>query len=94
MRSTAQSALQLLALVAIAGAFPAVLAHGHDDEGAMDMDMDMDMTKEEPKPDPDSYPPTYFSHPEHVVEIYAHIALMVVSWIIMLPIGTNAILEN
>ncbi|KAI1136340.1 hypothetical protein F5Y05DRAFT_415111 [Hypoxylon sp. FL0543] len=85
MRSTAQSALKLLALVAVAGALPAVLAHGHDDEGTMDMDMDM--SKEEPKPDPDSYPPTYFSHPEHVVEIYAHIALMVVSWVIMLPIA-------
>ncbi|KAI1412689.1 hypothetical protein F5Y13DRAFT_162494 [Hypoxylon sp. FL1857] len=85
MRSTAQSALKLLALVAVAGALPAVLAHGHDDEGAMNMDMDM--SKEEPKPDPDSYPPTYFSHPEHVVEIYAHIALMVISWVIMLPIA-------
>ncbi|OTA65948.1 hypothetical protein K449DRAFT_431410 [Hypoxylon sp. EC38] len=85
MRSTAQSALKLLALVAVAGALPAVLAHGHDDGGSMDMDMDM--SKEEPKPDPDSYPPTYFSHPEHVVEIYAHIALMVISWVIMLPIA-------
>ncbi|KAI0836814.1 hypothetical protein F5Y06DRAFT_95117 [Hypoxylon sp. FL0890] len=87
MRSTAQSMLKLLALVAVAGALPAVLAHGHDDEGAMDMDMDMDMSKEEPQPDPDSYPPTYFAHPEHVVEIYAHIALMVISWVIMLPIA-------
>ncbi|KAI1371910.1 hypothetical protein F4677DRAFT_280105 [Hypoxylon crocopeplum] len=89
MKSTAQTALKLLALVAIAGALPAVLAHGGDDEGAMDMgaDMDMDMSKDEPKPDPDSYPPTYFSHSEHVVEIYAHIALMVIGWVIMLPIA-------
>ncbi|OTA99941.1 hypothetical protein M426DRAFT_66821 [Hypoxylon sp. CI-4A] len=87
MRSTAQSALKLLALVAVAGALPAVLAHG-DDEGATNMDMDMDMSKEEPPtPEPTYYPPTYFSHPEHVTEIYAHIALMVVSWIVMLPIA-------
>ncbi|KAI2602682.1 hypothetical protein GGR54DRAFT_644790 [Hypoxylon sp. NC1633] len=78
-----QAALKLLALVAVAGALPAVLAHGSEDEGAMDMDMG----QEDPKPDPESYPPTYFSHPEHVVEIYAHIALMVVGWVIMLPIA-------
>ncbi|KAI1090578.1 hypothetical protein F5B19DRAFT_484460 [Rostrohypoxylon terebratum] len=85
MRSTAQSALKLLALVAVAGALPTVLAHGNEDQGAMDMGMDM--SKEEPKPDPDSYPPTYFAHTEHVAEIYAHIALMVISWVIMLPIA-------
>ncbi|KAI0850239.1 hypothetical protein F5Y00DRAFT_252327 [Daldinia vernicosa] len=89
MKSTAQSALKALALVAIAGAIPTILAHGHGDEGATDMDMDMsmDMSKEDPKPDPESYTPTYFSHPEHVVEIYAHIALMVVGWVIMLPLA-------
>ncbi|KAI1808675.1 hypothetical protein F4811DRAFT_559066 [Daldinia bambusicola] len=85
MRSTTQSALKALALVAIAGAIPTILAHGHDDEGAMDMNATMDMGKVEPKPDPESYPPTYFSHSEHVVEIYAHIALMVISWVVMLP---------
>lgn len=83
MRSTAQFALKALALVAIVGAIPTILAHGHGDEGAIDMDM----SKEDPKPDPESYPPTYFSHPEHVVEIYTHIALMVVGWVIMLPLG-------
>lgn len=86
MRSTTESALKLLALVAVAGALPAVFAHGGS-EGAMDMDTDMDMSQEESKPDPDSYAPTYFSHPEHVVEIYAHIALMVISWVIMLPLA-------
>lgn len=89
MRSTAQSALKLLALVAVAGALPAVLAHGNEDEGAMDTGMDM--STEEPKPDPDSYPPTYFAHTEHVAEIYAHIALMVISWVIVLPIGMRAV---
>ncbi|KAH9904573.1 hypothetical protein F4778DRAFT_770469 [Xylariomycetidae sp. FL2044] len=45
----------------------------------------MDMGTEEPKPDEDSYPPTYFSHPEHQAVIYAHIALMVIGWIFVLP---------
>ncbi|KAI0165072.1 hypothetical protein GGR52DRAFT_93485 [Hypoxylon sp. FL1284] len=91
MRSATRSALQLLALVAVAGALPAVLAHG--DEGATDMDkdmnmnMNMNMTKADPKPDPDSYPPNYFAHPEHVVEIYAHIVLMAIGWVFMLPLA-------
>ncbi|KAI1635793.1 hypothetical protein F4809DRAFT_650972 [Biscogniauxia mediterranea] len=53
----------------------------------MDMDGGMDMTVEEPKPDPDSYPPTYFSHPEHAGVMYAHIASMVISWVFILPIA-------
>ncbi|KAI5925613.1 hypothetical protein F4810DRAFT_717939 [Camillea tinctor] len=53
----------------------------------MDMGGDMDMTIEEPKPDPDSYPPTYFSHPEHAGVMYAHIASMVISWVFILPIA-------
>ncbi|KAI0418156.1 hypothetical protein F5X98DRAFT_121314 [Xylaria grammica] len=90
MRSTTRRALRLLALLAIAGALPAVLAHGGD-EGAMDMGDHGDMAGhggmggEDPKPDPDSYPPTYFAHPEHVTAIYAHIGIMVVGWVFVLP---------
>ncbi|OIW26924.1 hypothetical protein CONLIGDRAFT_581735 [Coniochaeta ligniaria NRRL 30616] len=38
-----------------------------------------------PKPEPESYPPTYFSHPEHQGLMYAHIAFMTVAWILLLP---------
>ncbi|KAI1435864.1 hypothetical protein GGR50DRAFT_686796 [Xylaria sp. CBS 124048] len=44
-----------------------------------------DMPAEDPKPDPSSFPPTYFAHPEHVGAIYAHIAIMVIGWVFMLP---------
>ncbi|CAJ2508820.1 Uu.00g138460.m01.CDS01 [Anthostomella pinea] len=81
MRSTTSYALELLTLATILGSLPAVLGHGHDDDGGMDMDMGA----EEPKLDPDSYPPTYFTHPEYATLIYAHIALMVIGWVIMLP---------
>ncbi|KAI1275030.1 hypothetical protein F5Y07DRAFT_400881 [Xylaria sp. FL0933] len=92
MRSAATKFLRVLALLAIAGAAPSVFAHG-DDEGAMNMDngegaMSMDGhggMSEDPKPDPDSYPPTYFAHPEHVTAIYAHIGIMVVGWVFVLP---------
>jgi len=92
MRPATAKVIRLLSLVAIAGAFPAVLAHG-DDEGAMDMGEHRDMSghggsgAQEPKPDPDSYPPTYFTHPEHVTAVYAHIAIMVIGWVFMLPTG-------
>lgn len=33
------------------------------------------------------YPPTYFAHSEHVALLYIHIALMVVSWVFILPVG-------
>ncbi|KAL1852065.1 hypothetical protein VTK73DRAFT_9311 [Phialemonium thermophilum] len=66
---------------ALAGAaalalLPVVVAHGDD--------MGMDMEADQPGPD-DSYPPTYFSHPEHQLAIYTHIALMVVAWVFILP---------
>ncbi|KAI0206016.1 hypothetical protein F4808DRAFT_455507 [Astrocystis sublimbata] len=90
MRSTTIKAFRLLALLAVVGALPAVLAHGDEDAMSMDMGSDKAMgghggMAEDPKPDPDSYPPTYFAHPEHVTAIYAHIGLMVVGWIFVLP---------
>lgn len=33
------------------------------------------------------YPPTYFAHPEHTGLMYAHIALMIMSWVLLLPVG-------
>ncbi|KAI1122031.1 hypothetical protein F5Y10DRAFT_287579 [Nemania abortiva] len=91
MPLTTRKIFRSLALLAIVGALPLVFAHG--DEDAMDMgnneDMNMGdhggMAGEDPKPDPDSYPPTYFAHPEHVTAIYAHIGIMVIGWVFMLP---------
>ncbi|KAK7909165.1 hypothetical protein PG985_015043 [Apiospora marii] len=77
--TTASTALSLLATAAILGALPAVLAHG-DDEGE-----GMAAPQEDQKLD--SYPPTYFSHPEHRGVMYAHIVLMVLGWVFVLPIA-------
>ncbi|KAF2972005.1 hypothetical protein GQX73_g1589 [Xylaria multiplex] len=90
MQSTTTKTLRLLAFLAIAGALPAAFAHGGD-EDAMNMGDNEDMGGhggmggDAPKPDPDSYPPTYFAHPEHVTAIYAHIGIMVVGWVFVLP---------
>lgn len=65
-----------------------MLAHG--DEG-MNMDGDMDGAMEIGAQQPDEaaqeYPPNYFSHPEHRGILVAHIALMVLGWVFVLPLG-------
>lgn len=92
MKSAARSAWSLLfAAALVLCALPAVLAHGDEHAAAgadMEMDMDMDMSAEDSsKPDAGSYAPTYFTHPEHRGLIYAHIGLMVLSWVVILPLG-------
>lgn len=77
--TTTTTALSLLATAAILGALPAVLAHGDDGgEGMAAPQEDQKL---------DSYPPTYFSHPEHRGVMYAHIVLMVLGWVFVLPIA-------
>ncbi|KAK2610336.1 hypothetical protein N8I77_003779 [Diaporthe amygdali] len=90
MRSATTPALHLIATAAVLGALlPAVLAHG--DEG-MDMDgaMDgaMDMGAQQPDSGASDYPPNYFSHPEYRGTLVAHIALMVLGWVFVLPLAT------
>lgn len=66
---------------------PVVLAHGGDESG-MDMDMNMGATAGANETQPEvEYPPTYFGLDEHKVAIYGHIALMVIAWVFMLPVG-------
>lgn len=84
MGPTTRSAFYFLAGVALLGLVPAALAHG-DDHGDMDMDMGGSAASE---PQPESeYPPTYFSHPEYTGAIMTHIALMVIGWVFVLPVG-------
>lgn len=81
-------AVSLLSLV------PAVLAHGGG-EGMKGRDMEMDMGQGHshghgdaaPKPSHDAYPESYFSHPELQGVLYAHIAVMVLAWVFVLPVG-------
>lgn len=66
---------------------PIVFAHGDSqDMGKMNMGIDHDSnTTQSPKHQ--DYPNTYFAHFEHSGVIYAHISLMVISWVFILPIG-------
>lgn len=82
MKTLATPLLNIVASIAVLGLVPAALAHGDD----------MNMEKgEADKPLPeDQYPPTYFALAHHRGAIYAHISLMVVAWIFMLPVGKPA----
>jgi len=72
---------------------PSVLGHGGDEN--MDMGTDMDMQSgmiigvTEPQPEVD-FPQSYFSYPEHRGTLLAHISLMLLAWVVVLPIGKSA----
>lgn len=72
--STLVLGLLLLPLVAASG--DDEHKHGHEHGGAM-----------EGAEEPVEYPPTYFSHLEHVGVMYGHILLMTLAWVFVLPIA-------
>ncbi|KAF2459669.1 hypothetical protein BDY21DRAFT_362361 [Lineolata rhizophorae] len=65
---------------------PIVAAHGHDDDhhdgGGMHESMHGGNDSSIP-----SAPPSYFSHPDYRRWMFAHIIFMVLSWVVVLPIG-------
>ncbi|KAK9249927.1 hypothetical protein V1507DRAFT_507172 [Lipomyces tetrasporus] len=69
----------VLASAILLGGIPATFAHG--DEGHHEgMEMDKD-----PKPE-GPHDPSYFALAEHKSVIYAHIAVMLIGWVFVLPI--------
>jgi hypothetical protein len=82
------------ALRTLAGAFllslllPLAAAHGDDEKKNMNMDMGMSIPEPVATPVPaDSFVPNYFAHSEHRGLMYAHISLMTLSWMFVLPVG-------
>lgn len=65
---------------------PVVLTHGVGNENHNDTHGGMYHSADQPGDD-SGYPPTYFAHAEHIGVIYAHIALMILSWVFVLPVG-------
>lgn len=81
-----------LLLASIASALP----HGDEamDMGGMDMG-DMDMHASHPEHEShadtsDDSPMSYFAYGKHSSTIVAHIALMVLAWCFVLPIGKHS----
>lgn len=77
----------------------ALTASAHEDETHMAADMDMDMEMVTAGAGMPlgattsnatlAVPPSYFRHPEHSHLILAHIALVTIAWVFVLPIGMN-----
>ncbi|KAH6668607.1 hypothetical protein F5X68DRAFT_176351 [Plectosphaerella plurivora] len=88
MRSLFQPAAALAVLVLL----PTVLGHGdeHGHNAAVGPEMAEgygNAVPDAPKPDDTSAPDTYFALADHAGLMYAHIALMVLAWIFVLPVA-------
>ena len=74
-------------MLLILGLAAHAIAHGDEHDGdstAMEMEMEPALAGGQDAAD---LPPTYFNHPDDKVLIYAHIALMTLSWVFALPTG-------
>ena len=74
-----------LTSIALFGLLSVASAHGHDG------DMKMDMGHSSPEPTAtsgSSQPASYFQYGEHSGWIMAHIILMTIAWVFILPIGS------
>jgi hypothetical protein len=72
-----------LASVLLVGLASIVSAHGHDDR----TNMNMGETPAAMADQDAAGPQTYFHHGEYAGFMTAHIILMTVSWVFMLPVG-------
>jgi hypothetical protein len=84
------SLIFVAALLALA---PLALSHGHDDDTGMGMEMSSSPTAT-PAATPTmtadlTYGLSYFSYPDYKAWIWAHIALMIIAWCFIAPIGTK-----
>ena len=89
----------LICAAALCALATVALAHGDDeamDVGGMGMDMDMDMSSGAATAAASSVPTvthniapelSYFSYPDEKVWIWAHVAVMIVAWGFIAPIG-------
>lgn len=71
----------LLALASAAG------AHGHDAEMNLETGLPSRPTLPSTSGAPNTGPQSYFQYGEHTGLLMAHILLMVVAWVFVLPIG-------
>jgi hypothetical protein len=67
------------AAVLLLGVLPLVTAHGG---GHAQTEQD---NRHVMNPEPQDVTPTYFRHPDYAAWMYAHLALMIVGWVVVLP---------
>lgn len=81
-------ALTLATAALLLEALPLVAAHGHGDEsGEGEMDMH---DAPQPQVQNSDVPSSYWRLSEHVGLMYMHIALEVIAWFVVLPVGMSA----
>ena len=86
--------LLLPAILSLLVFLPFVLAHGHDSPGSEEASVGAPSTLLTSINTTNPKIPSYFAHPQHVVLIIAHIALMTVAWFFILPIGQPTASNN
>lgn len=74
----------MVTLVVMLSAVPLAIAHSNDHSMKGSHDNHQPLADHETPPE---YPPTYFSHLEHASLMHAHIALMTIAWVVILPLG-------
>jgi hypothetical protein len=65
---------------ALLGLLSVVVAHGHDEK--------ISVAVEATSPTSDAAPESYFQYGEHSTWIFAHILIMTLAWVFVLPVGT------
>jgi hypothetical protein len=76
-----------LAVVVLLGFASAASAHGHDGDMNMEMGEPSRPTIATTSDAPDAGPQSYFQYGEHSGLLMAHILLMILGWMFILPIG-------
>jgi len=82
--------------VVLLGLLPLAVAHGHDGDMAMDMNIGKGEPSivrptipSEPSNLANTEPLSYFQYGEHSGLMFAHILLMTIGWVFVLPIGEH-----
>jgi hypothetical protein len=81
-------ALALTTAALLLGFLPHALAHGDDNGAAMAMTAH-EATAPAPQLPQDGLPKSYWSLPEYATLMYWHIALEVLAWVVILPVGKH-----
>lgn len=69
------------------GILPLIAAHGDDAHSSMNMGGVHHAAMSNATKVAEAVAPSYFRHTEYAGWIYAHIGLMVIAWVVILPIG-------
>lgn len=84
----------LAAAASLLELLPLVVAHGHDENGTDLGEMNAASVSATAAAHNAAEAvealPSYFWHPEHAGLMYAHIALMILGWVVVLPVGTSS----